>query len=416
MKNIKSMAALALAATVMLASCGKEEVGGGNDGDGTTSVKIALSYPENTNTRAEGSAATAGEASFKPGHILFVTGSGLIDTHVTVGKTTPISGVTNFTLAELTESITTSEVVVEGVSSSATACYILSNDEAVFTGTDALSGSLEGTNISQVLAKVMAVSAMLDDTAPLDQIPMYGTGTVSTATTGTTTGGKAYTATVDVPISSLGARLQIGKISAADYTPANGDVVKITAFTVDGIYLNNVNPTMSVAGTLGAIVENGATVTNYTKAGTTPYSTTGSLTTLVDEPALAAADASGVLTADQTTATNHWVYNVFPQANVTGSAPVNLIPHVIIKLSGVKYKINDGAEVAITPSQWLTVTTYKDAANAPVEAFAANNIYTLNDIAFDFSDLKDIPYATDLDVLVTVQMFDWVNNDISWNN
>jgi hypothetical protein len=415
MKKFKTIAAL-FAATVMLASCGKESVETPAGGDGTTSVRINFSMPDAPQTRAEGAAATAGEASFQPGHVLFVTGSGMIDTHVTIGKTSTISGVTNFTIAELT---TDKNVVVEGVSSSATKCYILSNDIAAQIGSSTgITTNLKGSNISQVLNMQIEVNKMNNSPSTLANVPMYGVGDVDIDDPGTTTvGAKPYTATVNVLINSLASRIQIGKISAKDYTPSGTtDVVKIKSFTIDGIYINNTYDKMtpaSVVATAGVEIDNGSTVTNYSKAGAgTDYNTTtGTAAMLADEFTLPAAVVSNVLTADQATAANFWAYNVFPKG----------IPHIIVKLSNITYTITsnavEGGVQTITGNQWLTIDSYKKSSDSSVlAAFEANNIYTLGDIQFDYADLTDVPETTSLDVLVTVEMFDWIDTPLEWNN
>jgi hypothetical protein len=414
MKNFKTIATLSVATAMLATSCDKESVVDGGNGDGTTSVRISFSMPDPAKTRAEGDGAATGvEATFQPGHIFFVTGSGMIDTHVTIGKSTPVSGVTNFTVAELT---TDKNVVVEGVSSSATKCYILSNDIASQIGSaTGITSNLKGRNISQVLKMQIAVNNMNNNPSTIANIPMYGVGDVDVDDAGTTAvGGKAYTATVEVAINSLASRIQIGKLSARDYTPAgSSDVVKIKSFTVAGIYINNTYDKMtpaSVVATTGVEIDNGSTVTNYSKTGTTDYSATGTAGMLADEPARAAVYVSGVLTADQTTATKFWAYNVFPKG----------IPHIIVKLSNVKYTITtggvEGAERTITGNQWLTIDSYTKSGGSVLTAFEANNIYTLGDIAFNYSDLTDVPETTSLDVLVTVDMFDWLDTPLIWKN
>jgi hypothetical protein len=414
MKKITKLAALAFAATAMLAtSCSKEDTTNGGNPDGTASVMISFSMPEGApGSRAEGAAATAGEASFQPGHVLFVTGSGMIDTHVTIGKSAPISGVTNFTIAQLT---TDENVVVEGVSSSATKCYILSNDIAAkIGGATGITSNLKGQNISKVLGMEIAVNNMNNSPSTLENVPMYGMGDVDIDDAGTTTeGSKPYTATVVVGINSLASRIQIGKISAKDYAPTGTtDVIKIKSFTVDGIYINYTYDKMTPASVVAAApeIDNGSTVANYLKTGTTDYSATGTAAMLADEPALAAAIVGTFLTADQTPATNYWAYNVFPKG----------IPHIIVKLSNITYTVTsnsiEGDVQTITGNQWLTIDSYKKSDNSPLAAFEANNIYTLADIAFDYSDLTDVPETKSLAVLVNVEMFDWVETPLLWNN
>ncbi len=416
MKKIRTIAAFALAAMITLASCSKNENTGQNE-DGTVSVKISFNYPDETpDTRVEGAAATAGTASFKPGHILFVTGSGLIDKHVGVYATTGTAGSEQVTIADLTNAAG-SEVVISGISSSASTCYILSNDAPVFSGANAITGNLEGQNISQLFSKQISVNAINNASGTLDSVPMYGTGTVSPGTGSTATDETPYTATVSVNINSLASRIQIGKFTAQDFTPNSSvpaDVVKIKSFTVDGIYINDTYSEMNVASAViatGPQVDNGSTIANYSKTvGTTDYTTTSGIAhMLADEPFKVAAGTP--LAATPTLA--YWTYNVFPKGT----------PDIVVKLSNITYTITTGGvEGSLqylqsnSGIQWLTIDSYKKADNTALGDFEANNIYTLANIPFDFSDLTDVPYTTTLDVLVSVTMFDWVDVPISWNN
>jgi hypothetical protein len=404
MKNFKTIAAL-FAATVMLASCGKESVETPAGGDGTTSVKIGISYPEGAETRAVGPAlADDYQATFKPGHIFFTNASGVIDTHVTVDAATAISGVTNFTTNELT----TGEVVVTGISSTASMCYIISNDVAAKLAGTGITSNQKGNNISTILDDLFSVSNMQDATGNISNVPMYGVGNVqgAPANSATSVNNTSYTALVNVQIQSLASHLQIKQLTAVSVTNPDSKVYAITDYTVDGIYINNVNPTMTVDSTFPAnsIVNNGSVVGNYvTTSGSTYFTgtpSTGSLAGLADEGTI----TTTALVAAPTT--GYWAYNVFPQTDV---------PHIIVKLSGVKYTVDGGAVQTIPGNQWLTIAKYKEGTT-PVTAFAADQIYTLNNIQFDYNDLTIVPEASTLDVNVTVTMFKWNNHDLDWDN
>lgn len=404
MRQIRTMAAAAIAGLMMLASCAKDnENGNDNTLNEETSVKIQLTYGQ-TDTRAAGSAiANNTNLTFTEGHIFFTTSAGIIDKHVGVGVTVGSAQVSKADLEG-------GEAVINGISNAATKCYILFTDvNAKISSASGITSNLEGANISTVEGLTIPVGNINDASGAVTNVPLYGEGTVA-ANTGTTSGGKAYTAKVTVTINSLASRLQIGKISAKNYTytdaQSTSHTVTIDQFTVEGIYVNNYYPTMTVGSTLGTIIHSGDDADKYSKTvGTTPYTSGRSGEKLAD--ALGTAATGNPLSV---TATGVWAYNVFPSATV---------PHVVIKLTGIKYSDN-GSQVDLG-TQYLTVQSFKYAtghANAGqvVPAFTANNIYTLSDIQFSYEDLSHIPYEESMDVLVEVQMMKWINNNIIWNN
>lgn len=212
-------------------------------------------------------------------------------------------------------------------------------------------------------------------------------------------------------INSLASRIQIGKFTSENVTVGSpATTIAITGYTLEGIYINNVNPAMTVSSTFpiaNPIVDNGSTPSNYvTTTGSAYFATTGSLAGLADEPARAT--TTGVVTP--ATSTNVWAYNVFPQSSA---------PHIIVKISDIDYTINGVAQSTITADKWLTIDSYKKAGATPVElvsSFVANNIYTLSDIKFNFNDLTDTPYTTTVDVNVEVEMFKWEEHQLEWDN
>lgn len=402
MKQFKVIAAVVLAG-VMMASCAKDNENGVDKGlNGETAVKIQLTY--NQGTRAAGSAiADETPLDFTEGHIFFATAAGVIDKHVGVGNS---AGSVQVTKADLTGG----EAVIEGISGSATKCYILFTDvNAQISSATGITGDLKGTNISAVKGAVIPVSNINDATGAVANVPLYGEGDVAVST-GQTIGGKDYDAKVTVTINSLASRLQIGKISSKvyDYTDASSaaQTVTIDAFTVEGIYVNNFHQDMTVGSTAGTIIDSEDDADAYATTAGGVYATDGAGAKLYD--ALGTA-ASG--TPLNVAATGVWAYNVFPTT----------VPHVIIKLTDVKYTDSATGTQVELPVQYLTVQSFKYAAGHAdagndVTAFAANNIYTLGDIQFNYNDMTHVPYEETMAVLVEVQMMKWLDNAIEWNN
>lgn len=404
MKQFKVMAAVAVAGLTMLASCAKD-----NDklqNDGTTSVGIQLLYDQG-NTRAPG-AAVSGTLTATNGHIFFADAAGTINTHVGVGNT---AGNVQISLSDLT----TGEAVITGVSSQATKCYILMNDANAKIGTaTGITTSLKGMNIETAVQLLsITVNNINDATGAVANVPLYGSGDVAPAT-GTTTGLKPYTAKVKVQMNALASRFQIGKITGVTktYTDASSVVHNVTIddFTVEGIYINNFQSTYTIKNGGTSVIDGSNVPAAYsTTTGTTSYTSGGVGEKLADYVNTAASSGSVTPTLA------YWAYNVFPSTTV---------PHIIIKLSEVKYTDDANNVQQTVTDQFLTVSSFKYSAShsepalqgQPVTSFLVSNVYTLGEIKFDYTHLTTVPYDTPMDVLAEVEMMSWVQNPIDWNN
>lgn len=403
MKQFKVMVAAALVGLVM-ASCAKDnEISKDDTLTGKTSVKIQLVYGH-TDTRADGAAiADKTNLDFTEGHIFFATSSGTIDKHIGVGNSAGSIQVSKTDLKG-------GEVVVEGLSGSATRCYILFTDvNAKIGSSTGITGDLRGKDISTIKSMVIPVGNINDASGAVANVPLYGEGVVEVVSPDKTSGGSDYNAKVSVTINSLAARLQIGKISAKVYNYTNdsgNQTVTIDAFTVGGIYINNFHQDMTVGSTAGTIIDGADNAGKYSTAAGTSYATGGIGEKLCDVLKTAATGSPLAVAANGV-----WAYNLFPTT----------VPHIIIELTNVKYTDSaTGTQITI-PSQFIAVQSFKYApghANAGevVTNFAANNIYTLSDIQFNFTNMVHSPYEKTMDVLVEVQMMKWLNNGIVWNN
>lgn len=409
MKQFKVMAAVALAG-LMMASCAKDN---GNEGNGTPSteskVKIQVVYNHsNGGTRADANKiAHETDLDFTVGHIFFAESNGLINTHVGIDNS---AGSVQVSKADLIGG----EAVIEGISTNATKCYIVMTDAAAQIGsTTGITGNLKGSNISVVKAYAIEVGNINNADGDVANVPLYGEGDVA-ADVDQTAGGKDYTSSVEVEINALASRLQVGKISAKVYTyPVGsvnaGETVTIDAFTVEGIYINNFYEEMTVGSTAGTVIDGGDDATAYTTAGSTDYSSGGVGEKLTDQLAIPASNTPlAVVPATKQV----WAYNLFPGASV---------PAVVIKLSEVKFTDSTNSTQTTVTNQFLTVKSFKYApghadAGDDVAAFVANNIYTLSDIQFDYTDLTSVPYEETMTTLVTVDMMKWLDNEIVWNN
>ena len=411
MKRFNARALAAIVALSALMSCDKEDKKGIDPGGEFSRVKFQLSYGQGT--RAEADLVAHDELLvLQAGHIFFTEANGKIGLHVGIVETAGSGpGAKQVVLSE----VKNGEAVIEDVPVSVKKCYILSNDAlAKIGGTGGITGNLTGQNISAVQAMTAVVPDLNTASGDVSSVPLFGVGNIAPGS-GTTAGNKPYDASVNVQINALASRIQIKKLSGVvyDYKDAsNADqTITIDEFTVEGIYINNYYPSMTVNSTWPqAIVNNGQTVANYASTGSTTYASTGSGYKLSDNPALAstnkiAAPAGGKV----------WAYNVFP----TPAATVASVPHIVIKLSQVKFTDSAVTGQQTVQNQFLSIASIKKQGTSPaqvIDSFAANNIYTFDDIRFDYTKLSPVPETDKLDVWVTVQMMKWQNNAVDWNN
>jgi hypothetical protein len=403
-----------------LSSCTKP---GNESGEGQTgSVKIMVTYPDNNaNTRAEGAPLADGsKLELKPGHIFFCTSDGTIDTHVGIGtEATPSKdGRQQVTVEDITDS-KGSEAVIN-VLSTATTCYIVSNDDAVFTGAAAITGDYTGSKIDDIFAKPVSVGTINSSATPggTDKILLFGKGTVNPGAGTTATGNIPYSASVNVKLQPLASRLQIGKITGVpttDNTTTPATTWNIQSFTVGGIYINYTDGQMTIdpatgkaAGVPASFVSNGSDPAKYTKAA---YGS--DLACLVDEFTGGRAASGTPNLFIKPASTNLWVYNLFPTE----------VAHVIVHIENVTY--TDGTTPTSKTDKWLTVRNFKRADNnEAIMSFEPGKIYTLTDIQFnkthvdgddDDDDNKPEPEKVTVDCLVSVEMMPWEEIEIVWS-
>ncbi len=115
--------------------------------------------------------------------------------------------------------------------------------------------------------------------------------------------------------------------------------------------------------------------------------------------------------------TKVWAYNVLPGAT----------PHIVVRFS--KVVVKDSYEQPSDPGEpevlttltgpdkplFITVRGFLNGESEKITSFAVNNVYTLGDIAFDRSDLSEIPEDESLNVVVNVEMLKWKDNPITWD-
>ena len=403
MKKITTIAALAFASLLTLASCSKEENGKDlNNGD-KTAVTLKVSYDKPLGSRAVGEAVLDGdEISLGLGHIFFTNASGLIYNHIEI-----INGTAGENQVALSAISSASGATLTGINASATKCYILSKANVTIPFIGA------ATNISEIEDLAMSVSDLADAKGAVTNVPVWGEGSLNKV---------SDPATVTVSMKPLASRLQIKKITAENYTytddQSQNHTIAITSYKIKGIFVNNYYSQMKVGSTYpAALVNNGSTVLNYnpTASGTGSYVSTGTGAKLYDWDTAGVGVATGLsyspdsefygTGADELT-TPVWAYNVFP----TPASTIASVPHIIVMFSEVKWTLDGGSENTLT-DYFLTVKGLKKSSVA-LESIDKGNVYTFADIRFNQNQLTDVPEVQTISALVDVEIMKWKDNAV----
>ncbi len=432
MKMMRTILAVAL--VLSLAACSDESGRGTNEGrHDVEAVKVAVSYPQSTALRSVADPVADQEPmKLVTADIFFTDGDGVILKHVGVGND---NGSVQFSVKNVEDG----NAVVRGMTNLMVKCYIVANFEPATAPIDG-DMAVGGANISTVLAKTMTVDDINVTDGSVTKLPLLGEGSVTfvnpdkSPVNGTSPDGQQYGGVVNVTLNSLATRLQIGKITAEDFILTEDDddnpgtpeivvrTVSVKEFEVEGIYINHFYPAEPI-GTAGpasaSLVDNGQDEANYLATGAT-YSTPGLGDMMHDNPAYAVAtDDAGTLTllagaelAGPPATPKVWAYNLMP----------GVPPHVIIRFS--KLVITDSSNSNPTEEidmsedgskpLFISAKGFLDSNNERVNAFAVNNVYTLDNIAFNWSDLAEVPEDESLNVQVNVTMMKWKDNPITW--
>jgi hypothetical protein len=400
MKNLTNFV-VAAALVAALSSCAKE-AGIGSNENPDTSVKIQVAYPKSDNTRAVGNPVKQGDGlAIRNGHILFVSKDNIVKKHVGVSIE---AGSKQVSISDLESG----EAVIDKVPGSATMCYIVAN---MPTGAFR-NENLENTNIIEALDKInVRVGDIASATGDVSSVTIYGSGETTQVSGNTTYGNKPYQVSVVIALHTVAARLQIKGITGVGHL----DGTKITSFTAKGIYLNLTDITaigiwenyFKSGGGMRTTLENGQSVSDYTAEA---YTSKGAAS-LMDS--WDAGQPSGGTTYPTITAdpagNKLWAYNVL----------CNKVPHILIHFSEVKLEKSSGVEQTLT-NKFITLRNFKyskeengHVVNAPVTEFLPDNVYTLENIEFNYTHLGE-PEEKFIDALVNITPVTWKDNSIYW--
>ena len=187
------------------------------------------------------------------------------------------------------------------------------------------------------------------------------------------------TATAEVSIKPVIARVELESIKST---------TDITAFTVEGVYLDGYYPSFTYGGSRDGAKFTQGSSTTFTGIGDRgPWTATGT------SPDLTAKPTDNAATAD--VVEDRWAHNVAADA----------LPMFIIHLTGVGN--NASPSVTTSGDQYLTMSKY-NGLGAGVTTFERGKIYRLSDLTFSTENLDVKPNASGLTLTATVEIDEWV--------
>lgn len=295
------------------------------------------------------------------------------------------------------------EVTCTKVDASAVRAYVVANttinnvtlDAATTTTLDASTSNLAQENTKRTMANTNNAIAV-DATNTAQYTTLRGLSTSDFSKTDETNESVAPEEVIyegSVTLAPIVCRLEINGIRSTtiveDAEEAGAD--DVVAFTVEGIYINNFYVTGALGGTETGRQSFDSDESKYSNDNyqTWPYAT--------DQLNQAASAVSGSSTdfAVTTTEGTTWARQLF----------AGEVPHIVVKLTGVKYESDDASAQGVT--KYLTITNYKDSNEARLPGVEAGKVYKINEILFNGNDLTDIPYQTTKTIEATVSIAAW---------
>lgn len=411
--NIKTMA-IAAVAVIGMTACQKNG-GSEPETDGAGTVSIALSQELGAKTRAVGAPQTANSAvTLNDGWVIFTndansvnkvveiaTGTYAVDTDP--NKATAQANGTKVWLGDMTA---TGGSAINNVPAAATRVWIAGN-------LNGLTPPALGENITAIKGRTVAFGTQNNATGTTANVTLWGgkddhtdAPALLSDNTLTPLPGDKY---AKVAVDAVAARIELGSIVYENSTNF------VTAFRLNGIFLNKYYPTMTLNSEASSNV-------NWQPADATIAATMfagGSAEyPLAASGALYDYNASGIGTAVSpgvgynAGGTNVWAYNVLaPQTFV--SPLTAMTPQLIVRISNITTPTDPNFYGS--SDQYLTVKTFKEAT-APyntVASFQPGYVYYITKLAFDESHLTPVPNQAEVIAYVEAQMMQWQRTEIT---
>lgn len=406
MKSFKTILIIGTFALLLFASCDKGTIGqGGEDDNETISVKIELQYPDALPaSKAVGEKLADKSAHwFDRGHLYFVGDDNIIYEHVTLGLNFGSRSVTK-------EELLSGSFVIEGLPPAIKKCYLILNDVAALTSEgEMLDRSLRGESFIETNRYQYRPPNLNSDGGGVELVPLYGEGILQFGDPN-----NPNHANLGIEVGAAATRYQIGKISAGSYSYKDkqdqNQTITINSFEVQGIYVNNFYSLLTLNRGPNFVRDFGSVRSMYS-ATSGQYAPNAYGERLHDQINRELIAPNLILYPDEADISKVWAYNLIPSEG--------FIPHLIIKLSNVRYTDSAGGGEQTLQTQFITVQNLKFGPGHPregdsVTSFEENNIYTLNEVHFNYSHLTTVPYQETLSATVTVAIMSWDHNEVEW--
>lgn len=307
-------------------------------------------------------------------------------------------------------------VTISGVPSSAKRLFFVAN---IKTDAGQVYPAVEGTDSTNARLRM---DRLQGDAV---NVPMSGQSANFVNSSG-------FNYTASVAIEPIVARLEIGKITCQNNSGTSSAVSSdITSYKLAGVYINNVNPYVLLRAT--PYLNNPVNITGqsgwtgsgwdtyFTSNPNFPYFSGGA----VDVPAgwaantyvnyCAPVDSGLVFYPDATYGATiaapssgtplSWAYQICPSSALPDGqiTPVADIPHIVLKLTNVKYVNNEDGKSTL----YVVVSKYKED-NTTVKQFKRGHVYRISNLTFSQNMATNKPYDTNIQVTANVTVKPWV--------
>lgn len=397
------MAIVAIAAAIGMVSCSKDGNNGGTDIDGRP-MSVSLTLTQKPAPRSVADPITDKEAvTFGSGYVIFTNSLGIINkiTEIVPGSYTSGDDAAKATGSKvwLEDMKVPGGGEIKNVPAAATMVYIVGNLPAgKYT-------PVVSENISVVKNLLISISSQSNSAGSVADVTLYGDGATLT------TDGDVKRATVTVD--AIASRIEIGKIS---YNGAG----LVEAYQIDGIFINNYYPSMSLASVVSAAIINNTPADNAAadaiyKFGSTDYpaAESGKLYDYDADGLGYDAGSSLIWSTADPSDKKVWAYNVLAPKTFEGIAIA--APHIVIRLSNLVTADDNGDNKVYPGTQYLTVKEFRKVKTTEViEKFEPGYIYFIKDLTFDESNLTDFPEMGTVTAYVEAKLMSWTRQEVEW--
>ena len=362
---------MALAAITMfsITSCNKDNSGDTTVTESALNIRIAKVKGENTRSVENPASNVDGTLQLVNGVIFICDASGNITEATSI---VPGSGANGIQSAE-------GQVYPNYIKTTSTV-YIAANIPSALSTKWTTPATLPAT-ISAVNAELVSIDNA-DHGQNYEQATLANIGGVAQAIV-VSSGGNTK-ATVDVGLNPVYSRIELGSVKVENAADDAGNT--INSFDITGVYVTDFYPSYTVGGSYGE--------TMYDQKLSTDFSPV--ISCMKDEATWSSVE--GIVKPDATTKV--WAYNT-PSGN---------LPRLILRITNIDGTIG-GSAADPARVYYLTITTYSKIGN-PITIFERGKVYRISELKFDASKLGEVPNSNRITLSVSVDITEWVIEDI----